>query len=566
MRRWTAMKAWVALVVASVLVAGCGKNRGAKHGTQAKAEGAASAGAKGSGGGAGGGEQVLGIPGGGPEFIDPILISESAGGEIAQNIFEPLLNWPPGDGDPQPGVAKSWEVSPDGLTYTFHLRDDARWSDGKPVTAEDFRWTWLKKLDPATGSRSAEHLWYIRGAKAFNEGKVKDPKTVGIEVPDPHTLVVHLENPLPYFVWFVATPHYAPVPRWVYEKYGKQWTRPEHIVSNGPYVLAEWAVRDRIVLERNEKYWDREHVRIPKVIYYETESETTALHWYDQGKVQWVPGLLPAYKVREFRAKRRPDFHLVPILCVYYYGFRTDKKPFDDPRIRRAFSMAMDRERLVEQVLGGGQIPATHIVPNWFEKMGYHSPEGPGFDPEGAKKALAEAGYPNGAGLPPVELVYNTFEGHRLIAEFYQRSVKENLGVELAVHNMEWKSLLKKISAGDFQMTRMGWCSMRDPYEFLKIFESDSPNNTWGYRNPELDRTLAASLRERDQHKRFELLRKAEAMILRDVPVMPIYFYTRPYLLKPNVCGLEDNPDDTHLIKYMYFSDHCDRGVNARAK
>jgi len=500
----------------------------------------------------------------GAESIDPAKVAESAGDLVVHNLFEGLLTYPAGAGDPVPGMALRYEVSPDGTVYTFHLRDGATWSDGKPVTSDDFRWTWLRKLAPETASRSAEHLWFIKGGKPYNQGKVPDPGRVGIETPDPKTLIVTLEYPLPYFKWFVAGSHYAPSPRAVVEKHKDKWTRPENIQSNGPYVLEEWKLRERMVLRKNPRYWDAAKVSIEKVVIYDTDSDSTSLNWYETGKVHWVQGTVPLSKVRLFREQKRSDFHLIPILCVYYYAFRTDRKPFDDVRVRRAFDMAVDKERLVRHVLGGEQRPATHLIPEMFEDRGYKSPAGAAFDPEAARALLAEAGYPRGVGLPKVDLLYNTFEHHRMIAEFVQRSLKENLGVQVNIQNMEWKSLLKRVRGGEYQLARFGWCGLNDPYSFVKILRSDSPNNHTGWRKRELDRLLDDALRTGDEPARLALLARAEAMISDEQPIMPMYFYTRPYLLKPYVCGFEDNPEDVHLFKYLSYEPNCTRGVNKR--
>jgi len=233
-----------------------------------------------------------------------------------------------------------------------------------------------------------------------------------------------------------------------------------------------------------------------------------------------------------------------------------DVAPFDDVRIRRAFNMAIDKERLVKDITRAMQVPADGPVPPFFaEAMGYPRPTGDPFDPAEARRLLAEAGYPNGVGLPPVDLIYNTYESHRMIAEFVQRSVKENLGITMTIGNMEWKSLLKRLRAGDFQISRYGWVGLPDPHSFLKLFRTNSTNNIAGYKNPEIDRLLDASLLAPTERDRLALLAQAEAVIQRDVPIAPLYYYTMPYLKVPALRGLEPELNDTHLIKYMYWGD-----------
>ncbi len=512
-------------------------------------------------------EPVMIWPDGGAEFLDPNKIAETAGNAIAMNMFEPLLNYARGNAAPVPGVAERYEVSDDGLVYTFHLRHDAKWSNGRTVTARDFVYSWRRGLDPATGSRNAEQLWFLHNGRALNEGRLDDPSKLGVEAVDDFTLRVTLENPTPFFPSLVASIAYAPVPREAVEKWGNRWTRPEYIVVNGPYKLVEWKVRDRVVLEKNPLYWDAEHVRLQRAVILHNESETNAWNLYRSGKVYWVPSQIPTEKIPGLIARWPLDFHIDPIMCTYYYVFRLDHAPFDDVRVRRAFNMAVDKERLVRQILHAGQRAATHLVPEMFEHSdfewvrGYRSPHGDGYDPDKARALLAEAGYPDGSGLSQVEVVYNTYEGHRLIAEAIQRNLKEDLGVDLAIHNMEWKSLLKRLHRGDFQIGRSSWCAdYPDPMTFLSVFHSDSQNNYAGYHNPDYDALLERINRTRDRTRRNALIGKAEAMLNRDVPFLPLYFYVHVYLLNPYVRGFEPQYQDNHLLKYMWYADSLSGG------
>ncbi|MCB9727497.1 MAG: peptide ABC transporter substrate-binding protein [Deltaproteobacteria bacterium] len=487
---------------------------------------------------------------GNAEFMDPNLISESAGTAIASQMFEPLLNTAPGNAPPVPGAASSFDLSEDGRTYTFHLRPGLTWSDGTPLTAEDFRWSWLRGLTPEIGSKNAQQLWYIDGAQAFNAGRNKDPDSVGIRVVDPLTLAVTLENPTPFFPDLVTYIAYAPVPRHVVEKYDKQWVRPEHIVVNGAYKAVEWKPRDRMILEKNPRYWDAANVAIPRTEIIFTEDESMNVRLYESGKAHWIKPL-PADKVRDWITDGRSDLRIDMQMCTYYYVIRTDRPPFDDPLVRRAMNMAIDKERMTRHILAGFQVPAPNLVPDMFKDMlGYVSPKGDGFDPQRAKELLAEAGYPGGVGLPKVEIVYNTFESHRLIAEFVQRNLKENLGIDVAVNNMEWKSLLKLVSSGDFQIARTSWCAdYPDPTTFLRVFDSDSENNYSSYKNPAYDDLLVRIGRETDRRKRNVLMCAAEMALNQDAPITPFYYYTRSALLRPFVRGFQSQYQDHHLIK-----------------
>lgn len=491
----------------------------------------------------------------GAEYLDPNKISESAGAVIGMNLFEGLLAYAPGNGPSLPGVAERWESRDDARVWTFHLRADARWSNGRVVTAGDFAYSWQRCLEPATASRNAQQLWFIKGAKEFNTGALRDFAQVGVKVIDDRTLEVDLVGPTPFFPSVVPYIAYAPVPREAIEAHGDGWTKPENIVTNGAFHLTENKLRDRLVMKKSPTYWDAKSVRLDGAVVLHSESETNAWQLYEQGKVHWTPGTVPSDKIPLLLAAGRKDFHVDPYMCIYYYVFRTDRPPFDNAELRRAINRATDKERITKHITRGGQIPATHLVPPMFkETTGYTSPEGEAFDPEEAARLLAEAGYPGGKGLPPVELVYNTLEGNRLIAESIQRNLKDVLGIEATLSNMEWKSLLQKLNDGEFQLGRGSWCAdYPDPQNFLEVFHSQGESNYSAYKNPEYDALLDRIRQTGDPQKRNELMAQAEAMLSRDLPMLPMYFYTRSYLLKPWVRGFEPQYRDNHLLKYIWF-------------
>ena len=494
---------------------------------------------------------------GGAEYLDPNKISESAGTNTAQNMFEGLLAHAPGNAPPVPGVAKSYDKSADATVYTFHLRDNAKWSNGRQVTAQDFVYSWRRGLEPETASRNAQQLWFIKGAKEYNSGELKDFSKVGVRAVDDLTLEVELVSPTPFFPYVVAYIAYAPVPKEAVEAWGPKWTQPEHIITNGAFHMTEWKLRARIVLKKSPTYWDADNVRFAGAINLHNESEDNAFQLFEAGKVHYTPGQVPAQKIPVLMSSGRSDYHLDPYMCVYYYVFRTDRPPFDDVRIRHAINLATDKERITKHILRAGQRPATHLVPPMFrDTLGYTSPEGEDFDPEAAARLLAEAGYPGGKGLPKIEMIYNTYEGNRLIAESIQRNLKDGLGIEPAANNMEWKSLLKLMQSGEFQLARASWCAdYPDPVNFLEVLHSEGESNYAGYKNPEYDALLDAIRKTPDQAKRNELMAKAESVVNRDVPLLPLYFYTRSYMLKPYVKGFEPQFMDNHLLKYMYFQE-----------
>lgn len=486
------------------------------------------------------------------EYLDPNLISESAGVAIASQMFETLLITAPGNTKPHPGMAEKFERSRDGKTYTFHVRKAVVWSDGKPFNAHDFKYAWLRALNPKTRSKNAQQLWYIKGAKAYNTSEVKTAEKVGVRVVGDHTLVVELEKPANYFPDLVTQVAFAPVPRHAIEKHGERWTLPENLVVNGPFYMTEWTPRTKIVLKKNPKYWDRDEVKLKGSVILLGDSSEKNLRYYKSG-VAHAAKPVPPDVAREALGQGRSDLKIDTLMCTYYYVMRLTKPPFDNPLVRRAMTMAIDRKALTEQVLGLAQLPATTVLPNLFAgSIGYTTSGGDGYNPVEAARLLAKAGYPGGRGLPAIEMIYNTYESHRLIAVFVQRSLKKNLGIEVSIDHMEWKSLLKRQHSGDFQMARTSWCAdYPDPLTFLEIFSSNHANNYAAYKNAAYDRLIGEIERETDPAKRNASICAAEKVLNRDLPVIPFYFYTRAYLLRPFVKGYEPQYQDQHLLKYI---------------
>lgn len=500
---------------------------------------------------------MLGVDIGGMEFLDPSMISETEGFLVATNIFEGLANSPKRSGMPlEPGVAERWEVSDDGLVYTFHLRDDARWTNGRAVDAHDFVYALRRKIDPTTGSTAVEPLFLLKNARAFNQGTVQDIEEVGIRAIDDRTLELTLEMPTSFFMKYVVSGHYLPVPREAIEQHGKQWTRAENIVTNGPFRMTEWVPRSRITLVKNPDYWDADAVRLPGVILHVSDSHAQSNTRYQTNTIQWGRSAVGTADIEAMLQERRPDFFIDPYLCYYAYFFRNDRPPFDDVRVRRAVNMAIDKAGLVQHITRGMQVPADGpILPHFERTMGYPKPKGDPHDPDRARELLAEAGYPNGQGMPKITLVYNTFESHRLMAEYVQRNLREHLGVEVEIHNMEWKSLLQRLRTGNFQMARFGWCGIEHPFSLMSVLQSFHPENSMAYKSPEFDALIDRARRATDHAEEMRLYAEAEAIVQRDMPFSPIYYYTKTYLKRPVLQGLEPELTNSHLFKYMYWAD-----------
>lgn len=500
---------------------------------------------------------TLGTAAGTMSSIDPIAFSETEGALIAWNTFEGLISPARRSGGPyEQGVAESWDISADGRTYTFHLRADARWSNGRAVTADDFVYAWLRKLDPAVAAASAGDLYWVEGAEAYNQGKSRDPKTVGVRAVDPRTLEVRLLCASAFWPSYLAGGSYLPAPREAIEQWGDRWTEPEHIVTNGPYHVAKVADRDRVELVRSETYWDKDNVRIPRVVVYIAEGESKQRTLYEAGQIQWGRMAVDPPSVPGLIAAGAKDFLIDPWLCLYMYMFNVEKPPFDDVRVRRAMSQALDREQLVSSVSKAMQIPADGPVPSVFDRtQGYPGRKGLGFDPKAAREELTAAGYPGGRGFPDARVLYNTSEGHRMLAEFLARQLSEVLGVPARGENMEWKSLMHAVEAGDYGVARFGVCATDTPFSFLEIFESKNPRNYMRYKNPKFDELFAGYRCEADPQKAAELGAQAEAEVIRDMPMLPVYYYTRFYTKLPVLQGLEPHLEDMHPFKYMWWAD-----------
>lgn len=633
--------------------------------------------------------ELVMVNGAEPRTLDPALMTGAPEGRVADAIFEGLAVRDPRTLRPLPGVARSWEVSDDGLVWTFHLRAEARWSDGRPLTAHDFAWSWRRLLDPATGSEYAYLLHGLRHAEAWNThaaaadallgpvraalaglrreaagagvaaerfqravaedqladplrlagpaagallarrtGSVSDAELAGLEAAlpaaarelrasaaeaarrfgvdagafarDERTLVVELRAPMPWLLEIASFYPTYPVPRRDVEASPRDWFLPGRGATNGPFRLAEWRVGERIRLARSASYWDRDAIRLASADVLPVENATTALNLYLAGEVDWLPA--PGYPADLVDALRtRPDFYAGPGFVLYFYRFNCARRPFDDPRVREAFALAVDREAITRDVLRLGQAPATHVVPPGLP--GYSPPPSAlRFDPERARGLLAEAGYPGGAGLPTLGILYNTAEVHRQIAEVVADQLRRQLGADVRAYNQEWQAYQASLRAGDFDLARSAWVGdYLDPNTFLDLFVSGAGNNQTGWGDPRYDAWIRAAAdpaafarapdaalgaaREPEALRallagvaaapaaaaraaaleglRLQLLREAEALLVQEAfPVLPLYYYVVSGLVKPHVRGfhaeLEDegggrrpNLQDLHPLRGM---------------
>lgn len=477
-----------------------------------------------------------------PPTLDWSLATDNVSIRVLENLMEGLAEYDEAL-RPQPAIAKGWAVSSDGLRYVFILRDDVFWTDGKRVTAHDFEYSWKRLLDPKTASEYAYFLYDIRNAVEYNSGELKDPDQVGVKAIDEKTLQVDLKKPAVYFPSITTFTATFPLRRDVIERYGDRWTEPENIVTCGPFRLKEWRHEYRLILEANDRYHGGRPA-LDRVMFYVVEEDTTALTLYETDHLDRV--VLPPVAIPRY--KNHPDYLRAPFLRGYYYGFNVQKAPFNDFRVRQAFSMAVNRNE-IPQILKGGEIPATSWIPAGM--FGHNPKIGLGFNPEKAKVLLAEAGYPGGTGLPPITLGFNTDPTNRLIAENIQAQWKRNLGVTVELDNMEWKVYLKRLREDPPSIFRLGWgADYPDPDNFMNLFTGTSGNNHTRWKNADYDRLIAEAASEPDEARRIALYDEAQQILTEEeVPIMPLFFAAQNLLIKPSVQGLEVNAMDLLYLK-----------------
>ncbi len=615
------------------------------------------------------------------QTADPAKATGQPEHRVLNALFEGLLrSMPPdrwqdkyGPGEnvpmtPEPAMAERYEVSPDGRTYTFHMRQDAQWSSGDPVTAEDFFWSWRRTLHPETAGKYAYQLYYIEGAQEYNtaqvevnsqvevemttrrdplqafprgtilqgvvkkinkaprpkipdnatdeqksrvEGKWKDQwvyfveltaikrsgwdraqhrfrvgdeivvckepqkaqvlysagmyrvlhvlpdfeKTVGVKFDGPHKLIVTLKSPTPYFNELVAFYPYFPVNRRCIEDHGSpDWTKPENLVCNGPFTMQIRRIRDRIRFQKNPLYWDAQNVRLETIDALVVRSETTTLNMFLDDQIDWGTQV-PVSMIPTIKEKLGAQFHTAPELTIYFYRVNVTRPGLDNPKVRRALNLAIDKKNICDVVTQAGDAPATAIVPPGLP--GFVSASGGQFDPAAARKLLEEAGYPGGKGLPEIEIMYNDLDVHKTIAERVQQLWRENLGIKTSLRGIEWNSYLSAQDKLDYTVCRAGWVGdYPDPNTFLEMWTSISGQNQTGWKSDRFDQLIADAGNEGDPQRRMQLLHDAEQILVDECPILPIYWRVSKNLVKPHVQGWFLNAQDTHPLNLIWIDQH----------
>jgi oligopeptide transport system substrate-binding protein len=489
--------------------------------------------------------------------LDPHIITGLPELNVASALFEGLVGEDPQDLHPVPGVAARWEVSADGLVYTFHLRPDALWSNGEQVTARDFIGSFRRVLTPALGADYASMLYLVQRAEAYHRGELSDFAQVGFAAPDDRTLIITLEHPASHFLSLLSHPVWYPVHLQTLEKFGpvaqrgSRWTRPENFVGNGPFTLTEWRPGKIIITQRSPFYWDAAHVKLQAVHFYPADSVEAEERAFRAGQLH-ITEALPVSKVDAYRRDQPGVLRISPFLDTYFYRLNVTRPLLNDRQVRQALSLAIDRTAIVEKITRGGQLPARSFTPPGT--AGYEPPPGLAGDAAAARTLLASAGYPGGQGFPAIDLLINSSGNHRVIAEAVQEMWRRELGVTAHIVNMEQKTLLSLRRTLDYQVLRSDWAGdYLDPAAFLEIFTTRSGNNHTGWGSQDYDSLIYEAARTLDTAARFSLLRRAETMLLTDAPIIPVFHYTTVRLVHPAVHGWYDTPLDRHPYKAVWL-------------
>ena len=490
-----------------------------------------------------------------PKGLDPHLVTGVPESQLLRALMEGLVTpHPTDDLAPAPGVAETWESNADFTVWTFNLRE-GQWTNGDPIKASDFVYSWQRILSPALGAEYAEMLYVIQGADDFHQGRTEDFAQVGVKALDDRTLEVTLEGPTPHFLGMLMHTSFLPVnPRAVEEHGGMTdrqsgWSTLENYVGNGPFQLKEWVTNQIIEVERNPTYWDAATVQLNGIRFFPIDNVGTEEAMFRDGRLHLTNTVSPD-KIPSFQEEMPDQLRIEPYLGSYFYRINTTRPPFDDVRVRRALALSIDKQLLVERVTQGGQAPATGFTPSGI--AGFTASEAVQFNAAEAQRLLAEAGYPGGQGFPAAEILINTSESHRKIAQAMQAMWKETLGIDVGIYNQEWKVYLDSQSQLDYDISRAGWIGdYVHPTSFLDIFTSGNGNNDTGWSNAQYDGLIGRARVATSETERMQLLQQAEALLLDEMPIVPIYWYTRVYLKDPRVQGWEPKLLDNHPYKHV---------------
>ena len=532
---------WAAVVTASLFLSGCGQgvpdvDEGVERGILLAGNGAE------------------------PKSLDPQRATGVTENKIISSLIEGLIAYHPTDDTlPEPGVAESWEPNEDASVWTFKIRDDAFWSNGDPVTARDFVYSYQRMLDPAFPGEYAQMLYQLRNGEAYKTGEITEFSKVGVSAVDDKTLRMELVGPTPYFLDMLKHYSWYPVHPATIEAHGGpldlsgEWTLPGNFVGNGPFVLEDWLPNQYIRVVKSPTYWDREMMRLNEIYFYSVEDVNTEKRMFDSGLLH-TTSTVPTNDIPILRETRPDIIHIDPYLGTYFYRLNVTRAPLDNPLVRKALNLSIDRQAVVDKVTLGGQTPTRAYVPAGFND--YPTPDLISYDPERARTLLAEAGYPGGEGFPELYLLFNTSEGHRKIAEAVVDMWNTNLGINMQLENKEWKVYLDAQTHLDYDVSRSGWIGdYMDPVTFLEMFTTGNGNNDTGWSDARYDELIHKAFRSPNQEAHYASLLEAENILLDELPIVPVYWYTRIYLQDPRVRNWNPKLLDNRPYKYIYLSE-----------
>ncbi|MBI4852997.1 MAG: peptide ABC transporter substrate-binding protein [Acidobacteria bacterium] len=483
-----------------------------------------------------------------PSSLDPHKTAGIPEGNIIMSFLDRLTDYDAKTLEPRPALAERWESADQARKWIFYLRKDAFWTDKSPVTAHDFVWAWQRAINPETATRYVFLLYYVKNGEAISQGKM--PVTeLGVKAIDDYTLEVEMQQPTAFFI--KMTPHFvfSPLPRKVVEKYGDKWTAPENIVSCGPFKLAKHKPYDLILLVKNPDYWDVANVKLDKAYFYPIDNGSTNTNLYKAGELDVMQsGGIPPSFIKTLRKKK--DYVSGAFFTTCYYSLNVKKKPLDDVRVRRALNMAIDKSAITDKLIGKGDIPATSFIPPGIS--GYPKVIGDSYDPEKAKKLMAEAGFADGKGFPTITIYFNSLEANRQIAEAIQKMWKQSLNINAELQNEEWQTFTARQERHEFDVARDSWTGdYLDPDTFLNLFATNTPNNHPGWVNEQYTKLLQEANQEPDEVKRSQMLAQVEKILLDETVIIPIYFYALSYMQKPYIEGWYPNLFDIHPLKQV---------------
>jgi oligopeptide transport system substrate-binding protein len=484
-----------------------------------------------------------------PSSIDLHTVTGRPELNVVGALFEGLVVRGQRDEPVRPGVAKSWEKSPDGKTYTFHLRP-CKWSDGAPLTSKDFVRSWQRFANPSTAAEYSSLLKVVRNGTAIRQKRMP-PDSLGIQSADDSTLVVQLEFPVSFFLSLCAFEPFFPVPVDTIAKYRDGWINPDHLVGNGPFVLKSWKRNVEMVLEKNPRYWDTANVRQTVLEFKPVEDQLTAFNMFLGKELDWLPNIPPS---KLETAKKMPEYFNRPQYGTYYYIVNCKNAGYDSKDLRKALAYSIDREKIAQRVLKGIPQVATGFVP---PSPGYSGAGLNLYDPAKAKEFLAKSGYGPGKPPPHLQILYNNAETHRDVASVVQQMWKETLGLDAELVNYEWKVYLDNTKNLNYPaVARQSWIGdFIDPITFLELYTSDNHNNRTGYANPEYDKKIEESWRIEDPAARMAKLLECERILMEDMPVIPIYYYAITEMRNPKLKGAEPNALGQYPWKDVYLGE-----------